>query len=163
MPFEQFGSAPLFGLLEHTFQGQRRAFAPQLNLLARQPNLVTTSVILAAINTELVLEHAPFADRLVPHGVACERAVALEDIAPVHLVSDLHAGNFRYDLRSRKLLEFLRRLGAEYEAEGEWNDHCCSQGICRSDHSSSLQAGVDGLVRYSPLSFANTLSSLCSR
>src|SRR5262245_33560015 len=44
-------------LLKNAFPRQGRPFTSELNLLPRKPYLVTATVILAAINAELILLH----------------------------------------------------------------------------------------------------------
>src|SRR6266568_1413643 len=110
--------------LQHAFQRQPQSSGSQLHVVAGEPDLVTSFVSpTSEFETELILVDQPFAESLAAHGVASERAVALVNIAPVHLVRDLHSGELGADLRARELLEFLRNHGIE-----------CSEHIATEDH-----------------------------
>src|SRR6266705_2919577 len=97
-------------LLKNALQRQRRTLPPQLYLLPRKPHLVTATVILAAIDAELILLHTPFAVALAAHGVAGETSVGRKEVSPVRLVGDFHSGDLRLNLRAGELLEFFGRL-----------------------------------------------------
>src|SRR5262245_32606956 len=86
------------GLFEHPIVGHSRALAPELDSLACNPDLVAAAVVLSAVDAERVFVDAPSADLFSPHRVADQRAVALIEVAPVHIVGHFHAGDLSANL-----------------------------------------------------------------
>src|SRR5262249_18126730 len=122
--------------LEDALQRQQ-AFAPQLDLFSSEPHVVTRRyrlffeldaelivfdqplphLVAAAtwffpgLEAKLVSLDPPLAAALVTHGCDRERAVSLEDFAPMRFVRQLHPREFCLNLRARELLEFLLGRG----------------------------------------------------
>src|SRR5947207_1949893 len=95
-------------LLQHAFQRKVRTLISQLHVLSREPDLVAAAArLLAVMEAKLVLLHPPLADALVSHGVRRQRAVRSEHLAPMGFIRELHAGEFRLDLRASELLKLL--------------------------------------------------------
>src|SRR5262245_2514580 len=97
--------------LQHTFQRQARGLVSKLHILSGGPDLVAASArFLSGLETKLVPLGAPLADALMAHGSNRERAVALEDFAPMGFIGQLHPCELRLDLRAGQSLKFLFRL-----------------------------------------------------
>src|SRR3954471_22389359 len=68
--------------------------------------------VLVELDAERVLLDRPFSGSLAPHGVARHGAAPPVESPPVHLIGQLHAGDFGADLAGGKLLELLFSGGA---------------------------------------------------
>src|SRR2546428_6945819 len=78
-------------LLKQGLQGRTRGLVSQLHVSSGEPNLVATSArFFSSVETKLVLLDPPLADALVTHGSDRERAVSLEDLAPMRFIGQLH-------------------------------------------------------------------------
>jgi hypothetical protein len=78
--------------------------------LSREPYFVTTAAwFLAGLEAKLVFLDPPLAEAFVTHGRDRERAVSLEDLAPMSFIRQLHPWEFRL---TRELLEFRFTLRA---------------------------------------------------
>src|SRR5215471_15660163 len=98
--------------LKHNLQGHPRGLISQLHVSSGQPHLVTTATrFVSGVETKLVLLDPPLAGALVTHGRDRERAVSLEDLAPMRFIRQLHPREFRLNLRTREFLEFLLSRG----------------------------------------------------
>src|SRR5262249_47866250 len=86
----------------------------------RHPNLVAFGRLFLELDAELILFDAPFTGPLAAHGVARHRAVVCVEFAPVHFVSQFHAGELGSNLPCGKLLQLLLGLrGAAEHCGGE--------------------------------------------
>src|SRR5260370_4437970 len=103
--------------LENTFKGQSQSGRLHLDALARERNFVTTIIRFLEIKAEFVLLDCPFADFLRSHRIASQRAIAVVNVAPMHLVSELHPGELRADLTPGKLLRILSGSRANLERD----------------------------------------------
>src|SRR2546430_5840455 len=99
------------GPLKHGLQRQTRGLVSEFDVFPGDPNLVAASAgFLSSIETKLVLLDPPLAEALVTHGRDRERAVSLEDVAPMRFIRQLHPWEFRLNLRTRELLEFQAKF-----------------------------------------------------
>src|SRR5438128_2028703 len=111
-------SSALGRLLKHGLQGGTRGLVSQLHVSSGEPHLVTTATrFVSGVETKLVLLDPPLAAALVTHGRDRERAVSLEDLAPMRFIRQLHPWEFRLNLRTRELLEFLLSRGCWLECK----------------------------------------------
>src|SRR5262245_37261469 len=111
-------SSGLERLLQHSLQGRTRGLVSQLHVSSGQPHLVTTAArFFSGVETKLVLLDAPLAGALVTHRGDRKRAVSLEDLAPMRFIRQLHPREFRLNLRTRELLEFLLSRGRWLECK----------------------------------------------
>src|SRR5262245_54607699 len=111
-------SSALGRLLKHGLQGRTRGLVSQLHVSPRQPHLVATATrFFSGVETKLILLDPPLAGALVTHGRDRERAVSLEDLAPMRFIRQLHPREFRLNLRTRELLEFLLSRGSWLECK----------------------------------------------
>src|SRR5262249_51760750 len=111
-------SSALRRLLQHGLQGCTRGLVSQLHVSSGQPHLVTTRArFLPGLETKLVLFDPPLAAALVTHGRDREGSVSLEDLAPMRFIRQLHPREFRVNLRTRELLEFLLSPGSGLECK----------------------------------------------
>src|SRR5262245_65584411 len=77
-------------LLKHGLQGGTRGLVSQLHVSSGEPHLVTTAArFFSGLETKLVLLDPPLAGALVTHGRDGERAVSLEDLAPMRFIRQL--------------------------------------------------------------------------
>src|SRR5262249_20230731 len=74
-------------------------------------------LVLSRLEAKLVSLVPPLAAALVTHGCDRERAVSLEDFAPMRFVRQLHPREFCLNLRARELLEFLLGRGRWLECK----------------------------------------------
>src|SRR6516225_9523214 len=110
-------SSALGRLLQHGLQVRTRGLVSQLHVSSGQPHLVTTATrFVSGVETKLVLLDPPLAGALVTHGRDRERAVSLEDLAPMRFVRQFHPWEFRLNLRTRKPLKFLLRHSVCFES-----------------------------------------------
>src|SRR5262245_20336571 len=95
-------------LLKDGLQGRTRGLVSQLHVSSGEPYLVAAATrFFSGVETKLVLLDPPLAGTLVTHGRDRERAVSLEHLAPMRFIRQLHPREFRLNLRTRELLEFL--------------------------------------------------------
>src|SRR5262245_31689345 len=130
-------SSALGRLLKHGLQGRTRGLIFQLHVSPRQPHLVTTAArFFSGLETKLVLLDPPLAGALVTHGRDRERAVSLEDLAPMRFIRQLHPREFRLNLRTRELLEFLLSRGRWLECKHakQRGRRCCKLFFRRAAH-----------------------------
>src|SRR6516164_9880595 len=155
-------------LLKHDLQGRTRGLVSQLHVSSGQPNLVAASArFFSGVETKLVLLDPPLADALVTHGRDRERAVSLEDLAPMRFIRQLHARELRLNLRTREFLEFLlrRRGWLECKHAKQRGRRCCELFFRRAAHCayrasdddrrnwcSSIVAAFSGGLSAGPLS-----------
>src|SRR5215475_10457900 len=124
-------------LLQHGLQGGTRGLVSQLHVSSGQPHLVATAArFFSGVETKLVLLDAPLAGALVTHGRDGERAVSLEHLAPMHFIRQLHPREFRLNLRTRELLEFLLSRGSWLECKHaeQRGRRCCKLFFRRVAH-----------------------------
>src|SRR6266516_1534331 len=121
------------GLLKHSFQRHTRGLVSEFDVFSGDPNLVAASArLFSGIETKLILLGPPLADALVAHGSDGERAVSLEDLAPMRFIRQLHPWEFRLNLRTSELLEFLLSRSVSLECNcTKHRDHCCSHLVFR--------------------------------
>src|SRR5262249_37253712 len=106
-------SSALGRLLKHGLQGGTRGLISQLHVSSGEPHLVPTAAwFFPGLEAKLILLDPPFAGALVTHGRDGERAVSLEHLAPMRFIGQLHPREFRLNLRTRELLEFLLSRGS---------------------------------------------------
>src|SRR5262249_52941604 len=111
-------SSALGRLLQHGLQGRTRGLVSQLHVFSGQPHLITTAAwFLPSVETKLVLLDPPLAGALMTHGRDRERAVSLEDLAPICCIRQLHPWELRLNLRTGELLEFLLSRGSWFECK----------------------------------------------
>src|SRR5262249_47582084 len=130
-------SSALGRLLKHGLQGGTRGLISQLHVSSGQPHLVTTAArFFPGLEAKLILLDPPFAGALVTHGRDRERAVSLEDLAPMRFIRQLHPGEFRLNLRTRELLEFLLSGGSWLECKHakQRGRRCCKLLFRRAAH-----------------------------
>src|SRR5215813_2366650 len=105
-------------LLQHGLQGGTRGLVSQLHVSSGQPHLVTTAArFFPGLETKLVLLDPPLAGALVTHGRDRERAVPLEDLAPMRFIRQLHPRECPLNLRTREPLEFVLSRGSWLECK----------------------------------------------
>src|SRR5262249_28142530 len=124
-------------LLQHGLQGGTRGLVSQLHVSSGQPHLVTTAArFFSGLETKLVLLDPPLAGALVTHGCDRERAVSLEDLAPMRFIGQLHARELRLNLRTREPLEFLLSRGSWLECKHaeQRGRRCCKLFFRRAAH-----------------------------
>src|SRR5262249_9803102 len=102
---------------QNTGHGQPEAGRLQNHPVARHAHLETAAVRLRKIETELVGSDEPLPEHLLAHRIAPQPAVALVHLTPVHLVRELHARQFRANLRTRELSKALFRGRAAIAGE----------------------------------------------
>src|SRR5262245_45764949 len=130
-------SSGLGRLLKHGLQGGTRGLISQFHVSSRQPHLVTTATwFFPGLEAKLVLLDPPLAGALVTHGRDRERAVSLEDLAPMRFIRQLHPREFRLNLRTRELLEFLLSRGRWLECKHaeQRGRRCCKLFSRRAAH-----------------------------
>src|SRR5262245_28817740 len=130
-------SSALGRLLQHGLQGRTRGLVSQLHVSSGQPHLVTTATrFFSGLETKLVLLDPPLAGALVTHGCDRERAVSLEDLAPMRFIGQLHARELRLNLRTREPLEFLLSRGSWLECKHaeRRGRRCCKLFFRRAAH-----------------------------
>src|SRR5262249_40074342 len=130
-------SSGLGRLLKHGLQGCTRGLVSQLHVFSGEPHLVTTATwFFSGVETKLVLLDPPLAGALVTHGCDRERAVSLEDLAPMRFIRQLHPWKFRLNLRTRELLEFLLSRGRWLECKHaeQRGRRCCKLFFRRAAH-----------------------------
>src|SRR5262245_12385191 len=130
-------SSALGRLLQHGLQGRTRGLVSQLHVSSGQPHLVTTATrFFSGLETKLVLLDPPLASALVTHGRDRERAVPLEDLAPMRFIRQLHPREFRLNLRTREPLEFLLSRGSWLECKHaeQRGRRCCKLFFRRAAH-----------------------------
>src|SRR6516165_1356665 len=111
-------SSALGRLLKHGLQRGTRGLVSQLHVSSGQPHLVATAArFFSGVEARLVLLDPPLAGALVTHGRDRERAVSLEHLAPMRFIRQLHPREFRSNLRTRELLEFLLSRGSWLECK----------------------------------------------
>src|SRR5262249_1569862 len=115
--------------LQHGFERRARGLAPQLDFPSGQPHVVAAATrFRSGLEAKLVLPDAPLAEALAAHGNDRKRPIALEHLAPVRLIGQLHSGQPCLNLSAGELLEFL--LGREMPREGKRAER---RGHCRGD------------------------------
>src|SRR5262249_16028145 len=133
------GRLPSWGeLSKHARQWLARALVSQLHFSSRQPHLVTPPTrFFSGVETKLILLDLPLAGALVTHGRDREGAVSLEDLAPMGFIRQLHPWEFRLNLRTRELLEFLLSRGSWLECKHaeQRGRRCCKLFFRRAAHS----------------------------
>src|SRR5215470_10765487 len=130
-------SSALGRLLQHGLQGGTRGLVSQLHVSSGQPHLVATAArLFSGVETKLVLLDPPLAGALVTHGRDRERAVSLEHLAPMRFIRQLHPREFRLNLRTRELLEFLLSRGSWLECKHaeQRGRRCCKLFFRRVAH-----------------------------
>src|SRR5262245_30939703 len=132
------GRSPAWvGLLKHGLQGGTRGLISQFHVSSREPHLVTTAArFFPGVETKLVRLDPPLAGALVTHGRDRERAVSLEDLAPMRFIRQLHPWEFRLNLRTRELLEFLRSRSSWLKCKHakQRGRRCCKLFFRRAAH-----------------------------
>src|SRR5215475_15651261 len=149
-------SSGLGRFLQHSLQGRTRGMVSQLHVSSGQPHLVTTAArFFSGVETKLVLLDAPLADTLVTHGRDRKRAVSLEDLAPMRFIRQLHPREFRLNLRTRELLEFLLSRGSWLECKHaeQRGRRCCKLFFRRVAHCAYRASDDDRGNWYSSIVF----------
>src|SRR5262245_62019611 len=139
-------SSGLGRLLKLRLQGCTRGLVSQLHVSSGEPHLVTTATrFFSGLETKLVLLYPPIAGTLVTHGRDRERAVSLEDLAPMRFIRQLHPREFRLNLRTRELLEFLLSRGSWLERKHaeQRGRRCCKLFFRRAAHSAYRASDED--------------------
>src|SRR3984893_562171 len=147
-------SSALGRLLKHGLQGGTRGLVSQLHVSSGEPHLVTTATrFVSGVETKLVLLDPPLAAALVTHGRDRERAVSLEDLAPMRFIRQLHPWEFRLNLRTRELLEFLLSRGRWLECKHaeQRGRRCCKLFFRGVAHCAYCASGDDGHNWYSSI------------
>src|SRR5215813_1678323 len=147
-------SSALGRLLKHGLQGGTRGLVSQLHVFSGEPHLVTTAArFFPGVETKLVLLDPPLAGALVTHGCDRERAVSLEDLAPMRFIGQLHPWKFRLNLRTRELLEFLLSCGKWLECKHaeQRGRRCCKLFFRRAAHCAYDASDDDRHNWYSPI------------
>src|SRR5262249_46793141 len=124
-------------LLKYSLQGRTRSLVSQLHVSSGQPHLVTTAArFVSGIETKLVFLDPPLAGALVTHRRDRERAVSLEHLAPMRFIRQLHPREFRLNLRTRELLDFLLSRGSWLECKHaeQRGRRCCKLFFRRAAH-----------------------------
>src|SRR5262245_22811259 len=100
-----------------------RGLGSEFDVFSGDPNLVAASArLFPGVETKLVVVDQPLADALVAHGSDLERAVPLEDLAPMRFVGQFHANEFCSYLLPGELLELL--FGRNVRHEGSAAEEC---------------------------------------
>src|SRR5262245_65803860 len=136
----------LVRFLKHNLQRHTRGLVSQLHVSSGQPHLVTTATrFVSGVETKLVLLDPPLAGALVTHGRDRERGVSLEDLAPMRFIRQLHPREFRLNLRTRELLEFLLSRGSWLECKHaeQRGRRCCKLFFRRAAHSAYRASDED--------------------
>src|SRR5262245_19402103 len=86
--------------LQNSFGCSRETCPSEFHVLPGQPHSVAASVILTAVDAQLILFDPPFAIFLAAHRKALEAAVWTKVIGPMHIVSHFHADELAAALRT---------------------------------------------------------------
>src|SRR5262249_47187667 len=87
---------------------RQQTFASQLDLFSGDPYIVTFRYrVPLELDAELVLFDSPSAGSLATHSSTPHGSISLIEVAPVHVIRQLHATKPGADVPTRKFLEFL--------------------------------------------------------